>query len=198
MCIRRRESHGFALVELLVVITIIGILIALLLPAVQSAREAPRRAQCSSNLKQIGLAVHNYATTHTVLPPGSFFFTSGEGRNKGSILVHILPFVEQRAVFDAYDFSQADITGQTYDSGVEIRITIIPINRDTCHREISFDNCDRYCNWHTSAGFKSLHPGGAQFLFGDGAVRMLPETIDHHTYQLLGAKADGQPVELSF
>jgi prepilin-type processing-associated H-X9-DG protein len=306
------------------VIAIIGILIGLLLPAVQAAREAARRGQCSNNLKQIGLALLNYESTLKVLPPGAFWACPDQTR-KGSMLVHILPYMEQQSIYDQFDFSQANIDGQlisgtstqigstiisayqcpsdnhrrvidtephhsfsgvvkvalhnyaasrganklanngacpcamvgtlnafekpngggpyetwetfsgpftrrctcvrlsevrdglsqtifvgevrpmcswhndngwaTSNNGNGYSSTVIPINYDSCTRDTSVsDNCARYCNWNTEAGFRSAHPGGAQFAFGDGSVHFLSETIDHEDYQRLGAKADGEVV----
>ncbi|MEX0794763.1 MAG: DUF1559 domain-containing protein [Pirellulaceae bacterium] len=104
-CHSRVQSRlGFTLVELLVVIAIIGVLVALLLPAVQQAREAARRMQCSNNLKQMGLACHNYLDTHqSYFPPGSFYHASKKGSH--SFAVAILPFLEQNALYELYDFS---------------------------------------------------------------------------------------------
>ncbi len=100
------RKSAFTLIELLVVIAIIAILIALLLPAVQQAREAARRSQCKNNLKQLGLALHNYHDTHKTFPPGAFTEQLGTGPtytetgNGLSFHVMILPFLEQTALYE--------------------------------------------------------------------------------------------------
>ena len=96
-----RKSRGFTLIELLVVIAIIAILIALLLPAVQQAREAARRTQCKNNLKQLGLAIHNYHDTYSCLPIAD---VNGSA-NPVSAHARLLPYIEQSALFSLVDFN---------------------------------------------------------------------------------------------
>ncbi len=111
MSVLRSRRQAFTLVELLVVIAIIGILVGLLLPAVQAAREAARRMQCSNNLKQIGLAILNYESATKRLPPGSCFYGgaaevgpapfqrfAGAQGNRRHLLARILPFIENAAL----------------------------------------------------------------------------------------------------
>jgi prepilin-type N-terminal cleavage/methylation domain-containing protein/prepilin-type processing-associated H-X9-DG protein len=312
-----RLRRGFTLVELLVVIAIIGILVALLLPAVQAAREAARRTQCVNNMKQIGLALANYEVGLGIYPPGAFWaYHPDSNPIKGSILLHILPFMEQQNLYDQFNFKifnletqttprsfmdlagtriagyqcpsddhpksygglaltnygasrgptrvetngasscshpyltfamnaysdeTANIPGPFTRMGVvkdvstavndvrdgltntiffgEVRpkcsahfsqgwarsnngcgycTTIIPINYDSCDRAGTKPPCNRYDNWNTEVGFKSLHPGGAHVLYGDGSVHFLPDTIDHQTFQYLGAKADGKVVSNTY
>ena len=127
---------AFTLVELLVVIAIIGILIALLLPAVQAAREAARRSQCTNNLKQASLAMHNYHDTHKTLPFGSW-----EWRRTWQPL--ILPFVEQTALYEQYDMhrpcGRADSAGNyagTYFGVDNLDVTTQRLATFTCPSDI--------------------------------------------------------------
>ena len=348
------RRHGrwwpaFTLVELLVVIAIIGILIALLLPAVQAAREAARRSQCSNNLKQYGLALHNYHDVYKLFPVGGVSYGSGNG-NCNNVpgryclewddgdrtptigwQVRILPFAEQGGLWNAVasqgdrthtaywnvnvngqparltkvpysrcpsdpnadsvnsDWAQTNYTGSlgstrtpsadgncqpwliagvhfespggTSDHGndtdhipgwggkqnisgmfgrlgINIGVqdvvdgtsnvifvgeilptcndhtagwwhhngmgnahasTSVPINEfTTCtapRNRITYPNCTAQSNWNFSWGFRSMHPGGAQFLLVDGSVRFLGETINYATYQRLGGRRDGRSVE---
>lgn len=95
----QRRWRGFTLIELLVVIAIIAILIALLVPAVQKVREAAARTQCSNNLKQIGLGLHNYHGTRNKFPPMYSDVSQPEYRVTGEMFYHILPFIEQDGVY---------------------------------------------------------------------------------------------------
>lgn len=312
----KTRRFAFTLVELLVVIAIIGILIALLLPAVQAAREAARRMSCANRLKQLGLALHNYHDTYKAFPFGTRQddpantlpnrpWTAGDHR-KGSMLVKLLPYIEQAPLYEKLDFkfdvnvqlatlgfgpgepptircpsdtyvntgrgqssyapsmgnqrmpgrSCSVYPGNNFGTGPtghgstgsgqnisgvfgrwcwwsakfrDIRdgtssvimmgeilpycgdhhrggwnnpnalwtATTAPINFPTC-RDVppgfaGTDGCNADGNWQTSQGFKSKHPGGAQFVFCDGSVHFLAETINYITYQRLGDRRDGQP-----
>ncbi len=300
----RKPPRAFTLVELLVVIAIIGILIALLLPAVQAAREAARRMQCTNNMAQLGIALCNYELAMGVLPPGTVnpegpIRSEPTGYHMGW-LVQILPYIEESVTFNHVDFS----TGVYDEKNLPVRELVIETflcpsdgqgfgpgvavaNYAGCHHDVEaaidaenhgvfFLNShigsrdvtdgtshtiyvgekrnDRFeiapdpdqqtenpekarLGWMSGTratlrntgtmvnatpligfpskyagvrgseadeevepptdplwvgGFSSWHPGGANFLFGDGSVRFIAETIDPELYQQLGHRADGE------
>lgn len=102
----RERRSAFTLVELLVVIAIIGVLVALLLPAVQAAREAARRSSCSNNLKQLGLAVHNFHDIRNEMPPATIRTAADGTGNYASWAVYIMPYLEANSLYDVFDLSQ--------------------------------------------------------------------------------------------
>jgi prepilin-type N-terminal cleavage/methylation domain-containing protein/prepilin-type processing-associated H-X9-DG protein len=154
-----RRRSAFTLIELLVVIAIIAVLIALLLPAVQAAREAARRAQCVNNLKQIGLALHNYISTNDCVPPAALDTRIAAGTtiaNGGfGALARLLPYLEQQSLYNASNFSINVINGAV---GVWINSTAI-------HTRVNGFLCpsDTPPSWPTITVDKSTAPGNNYF-----------------------------------
>jgi prepilin-type N-terminal cleavage/methylation domain-containing protein/prepilin-type processing-associated H-X9-DG protein len=166
--LRTSRTRGFTLIELLVVIAIIAVLIALLLPAVQAAREAARRAQCINNLKQIGIAVHNYVITVGTLPPGYLF---KGGWDQWSSSVHLLSQIEQGNLYNALNFANVNNPGNPNNPsnstvfGMEIAVFICPSDLDRLtNNHLSHNN---YCgNWGSLPQRYSATPNG---VFGGDA-----------------------------
>jgi prepilin-type N-terminal cleavage/methylation domain-containing protein len=175
----RRQVAGFTLVELLVVIAIIGILVSLLLPAVQSAREAARRMQCQNNLKQLALATHNYHDTHKVFPPSHVnYWSSYKYETFLPVLNHsgmalILPFMEQTPIYDQIDFRLA--TGPSkYPDG---EVPVIQQHQNISKLQLGSFLCP------TDNGRKTV-PVGWQAHYGQATVEAALSNYDFSTSSL--------------
>jgi prepilin-type N-terminal cleavage/methylation domain-containing protein/prepilin-type processing-associated H-X9-DG protein len=166
-----RRSLGFTLIELLVVISIIAVLIALLLPAVQSAREAARRAQCFNNLKQFGLAVHNYMSANDVFPIQCLPPWAGDKTFDDwgfTWYAAILPQMEQQPLFNSMNFGVS-----VWDPGT--------------------------ANWYSIGGNSaappmSNHPGGVNVSFSDGSVKFIKDSVGLPAWWALGTRNTGEVI----
>jgi prepilin-type N-terminal cleavage/methylation domain-containing protein/prepilin-type processing-associated H-X9-DG protein len=154
----RKSRRGFTLIELLVVIAIIGVLIALLLPAVQSAREAARRAQCTNNLKQLGIAVHNYLDTNQVIPPsGAWYGAPTNTEQDYSMKVRLLPYMEQQPLYNANNFDFAPSCYKTDNREPTDHLGAQPVNATVTATKINAFLCPSDPNPGQTGSFITLN-----------------------------------------
>ena len=192
----KKQRPGFTLIELLVVIAIIAILVALLLPAVQQAREAARRSSCKNNLKQIGLALHNYVEVNNYLPPGASVELSVTATgNNGSWGVHgrIMPYLEQGNLYENVDLSVAwDF--QTPINGVKLPIYACPSDpkadqgRDPGGGKVHLYPTTYGFNYGTYFVFDPANGRGGDGLFYPNASLSFKSAVDGSSNTLLAAE----------
>lgn len=158
-----KQRRGFTLIELLVVIAIIAILVALLLPAVQQAREAARRAQCKNNLKQWGVALHNYHETHSTFPAAlvnSGRYNSninGRAHNTTGWLM-LMPFIDEGARFDDWDFNASSSPSSPYSGARKLD--------ETPNRPLMADHPEAFfCPSHPQGGEVNSWNGGSNHFY---------------------------------
>ncbi|MGV3608402.1 MAG: DUF1559 domain-containing protein [Planctomycetaceae bacterium] len=197
MRIHQLGRKAFTLVELLVVIAIIGVLVALLLPAIQTAREAARRASCSNNLRQVGLALQNYHDTFKTFPPSGFYGRPNSSGTNPQLAYHhtwvtaILPFLEQKPLYDAINFNLPAFNQTILINGVNTPLQSVEVPTLRCPSDAGYKNGEQaqthgfsVTNYAGSEGFHwwptaGLHPGwgggwAALPVYGDYAGLFAP------------------------
>jgi prepilin-type N-terminal cleavage/methylation domain-containing protein/prepilin-type processing-associated H-X9-DG protein len=167
------DRRGFTLVELLVVIAVIAVLVGLLLPAVQAAREAMRRAHCANNLKQLALAVHNYHDANNAVPPTGV--APVPAANNFSLKARLLPFIEQGPTFDALNMGFPDADGPNTTVN-RLRVALL-----LCPSDGNVPNPDRsYHSYPNNLGTWKYNHGGAP----DGPAYRLADPASGHAISL--------------
>lgn len=210
----KRISRGFTLVELLVVIAIIGVLVALLLPAVQQAREAARRMQCTNNLKQIGVAMHNYHDTYNVFPAG-WLHRGGVSNPMYGWAVAILPYIEQGALYDQLNPGQIPLVNRYHASSTAEDRALLqtPLSAYRCPSDVTkatndlvkFGNTDHFAvgtsNYVANAAYstvvnltsgETVPPDSGGVFFGNSYLGF-HHIIDGASNTLMVGERDGGP-----
>ncbi len=199
------SSTGFTLVELLVVIAIIGILVALLLPAIQSAREAARRAQCQNNMKQVCLATLNYESAHKELPPAYWQVVKGTVKPlviEHSTIAFLLPFLEEQALADQWDFDQTWNNSQPAKSIDNLRLSNMPIASIKCPTvPIPRDEWPGAFDYSVCAGLATdpvNNPHAIDEFIKDGLVQSNPNSHGRYDCVLYTTVFNGGTVNVEF
>ncbi|MGE5195121.1 MAG: DUF1559 domain-containing protein [Deltaproteobacteria bacterium] len=204
-----KKRVGFTLIELLVVIAIIAVLVSLLLPAVQQAREAARRSQCQNNLKQIGLAIYNYESSYTRYP------SSGESTNETLAIrqmfpvamhVAILPFLDESAIADAWNYNfhytNSANSNNAALSRTQLPKYICPTNANTQPDALNYGNTDympiAYVDINPATGFRNASGGGSLNSDMGGALgfcRKIGDIIDGTSNTMLVIEDSSRPTQ---